>query len=65
MKMLGATKNCGRWSHIEAVKWAEIILVTAMLERILSINVLKLSSIKILSINWNIAFFTDWKLSEI
>ena len=41
-KILGATRNCGRWSDIEAVKLPEIILGTAMLEKILSINVLEL-----------------------
>ena len=49
--MLGATRYYGRWYDIEAVKLAEIILDTAMLEKMLSINVLKVLSIKILSIN--------------
>ena len=35
-------KLCGRWSDIEAVTLPEIMLGTAMLEKILSINVLKL-----------------------
>ena len=33
-KILGATRNCGRWSNIEAVKLPEVILVTAILEKI-------------------------------
>ena len=41
--MLGTTRNCGRWSDIEAVKLPEIILGAAMLEKILSINVLELA----------------------
>ena len=41
-KILGATRDCGRWSDIEAVKLPEIILGTAMLEKKLSINVLEL-----------------------
>ena len=41
-KILGATRNCKRWSDIEAVKLTEIILGRAMLEKILSINVLEL-----------------------
>ena len=49
--MLGATRNCERWYDIEAVKLAEIILDTVMLEKMLSINALKVLSIKMLSIN--------------
>ena len=41
-KILGATRNCGRWSSIEAIKLPEIILGTAMLEKILSVNDLEL-----------------------
>ena len=33
-KILGATRNCVRWSDIEAVKLPEIILGTAILEKI-------------------------------
>ena len=33
-KILGATRNCVRWSVIEAVKLPEIILGTAILEKI-------------------------------
>ena len=41
-KILEGTRNYGRWSDIEAVKLPEIILRTAMLEKILSICVLQL-----------------------
>ena len=41
-KVSGAKKNCGGWSDIEAVKLTGIILGTAKLEKILSINVLEL-----------------------
>ena len=34
-KILGATRNCGRWSNIEAVELLEIILGTTMSEKIL------------------------------
>ena len=33
-KILGATRNCVRWSDIEAVKLPEIILGTVILEKI-------------------------------
>ena len=39
-KILGATRNCGKWYDKDAVKLPEIILGTAMLEKILSVNVL-------------------------
>ena len=35
-------RNCEKWRDIETVKFPEIISGRAMLERILSINVLKL-----------------------
>ena len=38
-KILGATRNCGMWSNIDAVKLPEIILGTAMFKKILSIEV--------------------------
>ena len=41
-KILGATRNCGRWSSIEAIKLPEIMLGTAMLEKILSVHDLEL-----------------------
>ena len=41
-KIAGATRNCGRWSDSAVVKLPEIILGTAMLEKVLSINVLEL-----------------------
>ena len=41
-KGIRSYKNCGGWSDIEAVKLTGIILGTAMLEKILSINVLEL-----------------------
>ena len=41
-KISGTSRNCGRWSDIEAVKLSKIVLGTAMLEKILSINVLEL-----------------------
>ena len=41
--MLGAARNCGRWSDVEAAKLPEILLATAMLEKILYINVFAIS----------------------
>ena len=41
-QILGATRNCGKWFNIEAVKFPEIILAIAMLEKILPINVLEI-----------------------
>ena len=41
-KNIRTTRNCGRWSDIEAVKLPDIILGTAMLKKILFINFLKL-----------------------
>ena len=32
-KILETTRNCGKWSDIEAAKLLEIVLVTAMLEK--------------------------------
>ena len=41
-KISGTSRNSGRWSDVEAVKLLKIVLGTAMLEKILSINVLEL-----------------------
>ena len=41
-KISGTSRNSGSWSDVEAVKLLKIVLGTAMLEKILSINVLEL-----------------------
>ena len=41
IKIIGATRNCGRWPDMETVKLPEFILGTAIVEKI-SINVLEL-----------------------
>ena len=51
-KVLGATENCGRWSDIEVVKLPGIILGTAMLEKILSFNLLEIVVNLIGCIKW-------------
>ena len=40
--MSGPTRNCGRWFDIVAVKLPDTILGTAILEKMLSIDVLEL-----------------------
>ena len=37
-KILGATRNCGRWSEIEAVKLPEIIFGAAILEKLVMMS---------------------------
>ena len=40
--ILGATRNCGRRNYMEIVKSPEMILITTVLEKILSIKDLEL-----------------------
>ena len=41
-KIVGATGNCGSWSDIDPAKLPETILRIAVLEKLLSFNVLEL-----------------------
>ena len=41
---LRVPRNCGRWSDVEAVKLPKIKLDTAILAKIISINILDLNS---------------------
>ena len=50
--MLGATRNWGKWSDIEAVKLPEVIFGTAVLEKILFLNVLELVVALLGCIKW-------------